>query len=419
MGSSSRRCAGLIPALPRPFWYLFAGTLVNSFGFFVVPFLVPYAVHRGVPVALSGLTLGAYGIGAIAASIAGGVLTDAIGERWVVVVSMAGSAASMLVLGLVSGLVLLIPACLVAGLFANLFRPASGALVARLTTPEDRPQAYAAYRLAVNIGTSAGPAVAGVLADRSFLLVFLGDGLTSLVFFVIALAALPAGREGPASESKVAGPGGVLRDGPFLLFMTASAVWAIVYYQGIVGLPLQIRVEHIPNAVYGALISLNGLLVVLLELVATRFTRSLPRAGAIATGIAIIGLGYGLTAFATTVPTLVVTVLIWTLGEILASPLAIAYVMDFAPAEARGRYQGTWNLTRSAGLVGAPLIGGGLFGLSPGLLWSSCAAGGVVGAACTIAADRLRRRRAHGVHVLGSLSAGDDQSTAPQSRVDG
>lgn len=404
--SASRR--GLLPKLPRAFWFLFAGTLVNNFGNFVLPFLVIYAVHRGVAPALAGLTLGAYGIGAILAALAGGVLTDRIGERTVIVISMAGSAVAMLSLGLVTGIYLLTVFSLLAGMSANLYRPASGALVARLTPAEDHPQAYAAYRLAVNIGTSAGPATAGLLADHSFLLLFVGDGLTSLVFVVIALTALPPRADSPAdspadssadsSATSARRDGGrrwvVLRDGPFLLLMAGSIVWAMVYFQGIVALPLQLRLDHIPNTTFGILISLNGLLVVLLEIPATRFTRSLPRGATIAAGIAIIGLGYGLTAFATTLWPLVGTVLVWTAGEILASPLAMAYVMEFAPQDARGRYQGAWNFTRSMGLVGAPLIGGAVFEAGPGLLWLSCAVGGLVGAACTLTADRVRRRSA-------------------------
>lgn len=394
-GAPARR--RLIPALPRPFWFLFAGTLVNNFGNFVLPFLVVYAVHRGVPAALAGLTLGAYGGGAILAALVGGVLSDRIGERMVIVTSMAGSAAAMLLLGLVRGLLPLVLCGLLAGTFANLYRPAAGALVARLTTAGDRPQAYAAYRLAVNIGTSAGPAVAGLLADRAFILLFIGDGLASLVFCGIALAALPARagvRRQRAERDGTART--LLRDVPFVVFMAGSVLWAVVYFQGIVALPLQLRLDHISNATFGALISLNGALVVLLEVPATRFTRALPRAAAIAAGVAIIGLGYGLTVFATVTWMFVVTVLIWTTGEVLASPLGVAYVMDFAPEEARGRYQGAWHFTRSFGLVGAPLVGGVLFDAGPALLWLSCALGGVAGAACTLLAERLRWRASAG-----------------------
>jgi MFS family permease len=44
-------------------------------------------------------------------------------------------------------------------------------------------------------------------------------------------------------------------------------------------------------------------------------------------------------------PELALTVLIWTLGEIIYAPVASAYVADIAPEHLRGRYQGAWGLT--------------------------------------------------------------------------
>ncbi len=68
-----------------------------------------------------------------------------------------------------------------AGLTAELYRPASSALIADVTTPSQRVVAYAVYRLAVNAGYALGPITAGFIAQRSFTLVFLGDAATSLV----------------------------------------------------------------------------------------------------------------------------------------------------------------------------------------------------------------------------------------------
>ena len=40
-----------------------------------------------------------------------------------------------------------------------------------------------------------------------------------------------------------------------------------------------------------------------------------------------------------------VTVAIWTLGEIVSSPVAGAYVADLSPERLRGRYMGAWSFT--------------------------------------------------------------------------
>src|SRR3990170_2622047 len=65
------------------------------------------------------------------------------------------------------------------------------ALLADLVPPQQRVTAFALYRLAINAGFAFGPAAAGFLADRSFFWLFLGDALTSAVFGVVALVALP------------------------------------------------------------------------------------------------------------------------------------------------------------------------------------------------------------------------------------
>ena len=50
-------------SLPRQYWILFSGTLVNRFGTFVIPFLVIYLTTRGYEGTIIGFTLGAFGAG--------------------------------------------------------------------------------------------------------------------------------------------------------------------------------------------------------------------------------------------------------------------------------------------------------------------------------------------------------------------
>src|ERR1051325_2145181 len=85
-------------ALPRPAWILFFGTFLNKFGGFVVPFLTLYLTSRGHSVAQAGFAVGAYGVGHLAASLIGGHLTDKIGRRKTIVLSMFAGAATMLLL---------------------------------------------------------------------------------------------------------------------------------------------------------------------------------------------------------------------------------------------------------------------------------------------------------------------------------
>jgi len=180
-------------ALPAPAWILFGGTFINRFGSFVMPFLVLYLTRNGYSIAQAGLGVGAYGAGHVFASALGGHLADRIGRRYTIALSMFASAIAMLALSQARTFPsILIMTCL-AGTAAEMYRPASQALLVDLVGADQSVFAFGMYRFAVNLAFAAGPATAGFLADRSFLYLFVGDAVTSIVYGVIALVALPHG----------------------------------------------------------------------------------------------------------------------------------------------------------------------------------------------------------------------------------
>jgi len=111
----------------------------------------------------------------------------------------------------------------------------------------------------------------------------------------------------------------------------ASLAIAFVYVQSVSTFALHVRASGLSNSVYGMLVSLNGLLIILLELPTTSITQRLRPRPVIACGMLVTGLGFGLTAWAHTVPVLVLSVAVWTFGEILGAPVGSAYVADIAP----------------------------------------------------------------------------------------
>jgi MFS family permease len=131
---------------------------------------------------------------------------------------------------------------------------------------------------------------------------------------------------------------------------------------------------------YGALISLNGVLVVLCELPLTTLTRRFPVRRVLAVGYLLIGLGFGLNLLARTVPQLAVCVFIFTLGEMIAIPVASAFVSNLAPAHLRGRYMGMYGLSWGAALIIAPGVGLQLLAWNPAVLWAGCGVLAMIGA---------------------------------------
>jgi MFS family permease len=375
-----------IKELPPAAWLLFAGTFISKFGSFVLVFLAIYLTREGYSAAQAGIALSAYGVGSLASQPVGGYLADRIGRRNTIALSMFSSAAAMLALSQAQGLAVIIPLAGLVGFTAESYRPAAGALLADLTPAGQRVPAFAMNRLAVNAGFAAGPAVGGFLAERSFFLIFLGDALTSAVFGLVALAALPHGE-----RARDEGGGGdwlrtMLADRGYLRFLLATVVGAMVLVQVFSTFAMQVS-ERFSSAAYGTLVSLNGLLIIFFELPIVSVTQRLRPRPVMAVGLALLGVGFGLTGLAGTLPALALVVITWTLGEISFMPVAGAYVADVAPAHLRGRYQGAWGFSFGLAFVFGPALGTAVYSINPSVLWSGCVVLGVLAALLALSAS--------------------------------
>jgi MFS family permease len=369
-------------ALPRPAWVLFFGTFLNKFGAFVVPFLTLYLTRQGYTLGDAGLAIGAYGTGNLAASLLGGHLTDTIGRRKTIVLSMFSGAAAMLLLSQARGLPMILALAALAGLTGELYRPASSAMLADLVPAGQRITAFSAYRLAFNAGWAFGPATAGFLATHGYFWLFIGDAVTSALFGMVALFALPRGVHQSSGESSWSEAIQTLRrDRKFHQVLLAAFAVALVFFQ--MASTFGIYVTHLgfSAATYGAIISLNGALVVFCELPLTTITKRFPARQVMAAGYLLVGAGFALNYFAHTIAALVGCVILFTAGEMIAMPVSSAYIADLAPPDMRGRYMGAFGLTWAMALMLGPGLGMKLLAIGPGALWSVCGALGVLAAA--------------------------------------
>lgn len=374
---------------PAAAWIVFGGVFVNRFGSFVMPLLVLYLTRSGFSPAQAGLAVGAYGGGHLVASMAGGHLADRIGRRNTIAISMFGSAVAMLALSQARHYLPIIVLTFLAGCAAEMYRPASIALVTDLVPEERRLMAFGMYRFAVNVGFAAGPATAGFLADHSFFWVFLGDAITSVAYGFIALAFLPHGMRTRASEEQ---PGEALRaaarDRNLLYFLLATVFVTLVLFQFSSTLALHVTALGYAPHVYGMLISFNGMLIVCCELLITAFVKRFPALRVVATGYFFVGIGFALTGIARSVPALAGTILIWTMGEMVSSPMASTYIASLAPLKYRGRYMGFLSVSWSVGMLLGPPLGTLLFARNAALLWTLCGVLGAIASATLLVRSR-------------------------------
>jgi MFS family permease len=371
--------------LPRAYWVLWTGTLVNRAGTFVEPFAVLYlTTQRGFSPTQAGIALVFYGLGAAGSQLLGGWAADRIGRRTTLVAGLVAAAAALLLLGAARSLSTVCVAALLVGVSGDLYRPASAALVADLVSPIDRPRAYALLFWAVNLGFSVAAVTAGLLAEVSYTLLFVGDALTCLAFAAVVALGIrhDPPRPPPADPGSPGGFGTALRDPLVLGLVALTLLSACVYFQNAVTLPLAVTADGLSPAVYGAIMAVNGVLIVLLQPVAIRLLRGYDRARLLGIGSGLIGLGFFLTTYARTPLAYGATVVVWTIGEIVTAGLAASLVADLAPPEARGRYQAVWGTSFGVAALIAPAAGTWTYQyLGPTVLWVGCLVAGLVGAA--------------------------------------
>lgn len=377
-------------SFPPAMWVLTAGNFVNRFGGFVVPMLALHLTNLGYSAGQVSWVLGAYGAGRICSAFPVSGWIERYGHRNVIVAATMSTAAMMLVLSQLTSYPAILAATLALGFTADLFRPATSALIAEFAAPKDRVTAFALNRLAINAGFAFGPALGGWIAHHSFFWVFAGNAITEVIYGFIAWRGLPARIElhahaGPKSENPWSE---VLADRKLLWFLAAIFPTTFIYMQGNASLPLYTHSLGIDERGFGLLCSINGIMIVVGELTLTGFTRRFSPLPVLMLGYLLLGVGYACTGFAHAWWPLAFTVMLWTLGEMLSAPLQSSVLANMAPNHLRARYMAASSFLWSAATIVGPFLGVQLYNWSPRALWWYSAAVGVASAAMIVVALR-------------------------------
>jgi MFS family permease len=359
--------------LPSAVWVLVAGTLITRAGSFAVPFLTIYLHNeRGLSLRYAGVAMACYGAGGMIASLSGGTLADKLGRKPVVVGSPLLGGAALVALMFTQHPYAVVAVAFLAGIVSEAGRPAVSAMLTDLTPLARRIDAFALFRLVVNLGFAVGTGVGGLLITHmGFFRLFLADAATSWIYAGVALALLPETRPRLGTE-KARGPGfgAVLADPVVRRFWAGSFFMAVVFAQTMVTLPLALSERGFSPAVYGGLVSVNGLIIIASEFWISGRTRWYPPHQVMALGAVVLGGGYALMGMVgRSIPLLLATVVIWTVGEMIGSPTSQAYLSAIAPPDLRGRYAGGLGLAWSLAFSVGPLLGGLALSLGHGALW--------------------------------------------------
>ena len=211
---------------------------------------------------------------------------------------------------------------------------------------------------------------------------------------MIAALALPrrgrradgAGETGAATKDaetaeRRAGYLAVVADRRFVLFLLALLINAIVYVQYLSTLPVAMRAAGLGTTWFGAVVALNGVIVITCELLVTKVVQRWPMRIVVLAGFVLLGAGMASYALPLGAVVFVVGTLIWSLAEIIAGPTMFAYPAMAGPERLRGRYIGAANAMFRVGSASGSIIGLAVWNQVGNAVWWLCGLAALVGLA--------------------------------------
>jgi len=351
--------------IPKNIWLLSAATLINRMGTMLMPFLALYLTSDiGITPAKAGLVLAAYGLGALLSNPFAGKLSDKLGPLKLMTLSLIISGIFLLFYPFIDSFIWVMVLSFIWAIITEAYRPAGMAFVSDQVHPDKRKTAFALYRLAANLGMSIGPVLGGLLSAIDFSLLFYVDGITSIIagLFLIfnkwddnKYSELD---EETSHEEKAHAKLGILKDFRFIYFLLALIPVEIVMFQHIGAMPIFLVKElGYPNEAFGLFIAINTVLIILFEVPLNDAMSNWKHKNSLSLGALLFGVGFGALAFASTFIEVALTILIWTIGEMMFFPAASAYAAEISPKEKRGEYMGYLQMTFSFSFMIGPWLG--------------------------------------------------------------
>jgi len=175
---------------------LFLTVFIDVIGFgIIIPLLPFYAEHFGASPAIITLLFSCYSLMQFLFAPFWGSLSDRVGRRPILLLSIGGSCLSYLWCGLATSLWMLFASRLLAGFMGGTIVTAQ-AYVSDITTPENRTKGMGIIGASLGLGFTLGPAIGGLLAGSNpeqvnYQLPLLAASGLSFFGFIFAFVSLP------------------------------------------------------------------------------------------------------------------------------------------------------------------------------------------------------------------------------------
>lgn len=366
--TSIKNIQNIYNEFPKQFWTLITASFIDRLGgALLFPFFTLYVTEKfGVGMTQIGLLFGVFSVSAMIGGMLGGVLTDRFGRKITLILGLVASALSSVVMGLINTLDVFIIFAMVSGIFSEVGGPAHQAMVADLLPDKQRAQGFGIFRVVFNLAVAIGPAIGGLLASKSYLLLFICDAITSLITAIIVAISMHETKPEESGETKHESIGQtfrgyveVLHDSTFMAFIAVGILMVLVYVQMNSTLPVYLRDFHGINARgFGYILSLNAGMVVLFQFYITRKIKDLSPMPMMAIGCVLYAIGFSMYGFFASYTAFLIAMVIITIGEMIVSPVSQALVAYLSPENMRGRYMALSGFNWMIGFAIGPLLAG-------------------------------------------------------------
>lgn len=374
---------------PRAFWIYNIIVFIDRLGgFMLYPFFALYLTQKfDIGMSTVGILFAIFSISGMVGSALGGAIADRMGRKTVIIGSLILSSLSALGMGFAPSLPVFIAVVVIVGTLSSVGGPAHEAVVADLLPQEKRAEGYGIIRVIFNVAVIIAPPIAGLLIANSYLTLFLVDAAISIISAGIVLFALPETKplasvhaQPETLRQTFAGYRQVFKDSQFLAFVGVTVMMTLVYMNMNSTLGVFLRDQYgLPAIRYGALLSINAILVVLFQFWVTRRLQAYRPLLMMAAGCLLYAIGFLLYGIVSTFALFVFAMIIITIGEMVVSPFQQSLVASFAPEHMRGRYMAVSGLSWSIAFTVGPYFAGLILdGTNPNLLWTFCGLIGVL-----------------------------------------
>lgn len=359
--------------LPKSIYFIFLSRIINSVGAFVGPLLTLLLTDKiGLSTAEAGVFVTMSTAVFVPASMLGGYLSDRFNRKNTLCLLTLFQALSYLACGFLQMSMTIPYLLLAASFFSSAAQPASGAMAADLSVKSNRQGAFSLLYLGTNIGFAVGPLIAGFLYKSYLPLLFIGDAVTTIVSVIVIFLNVPETRpeydieeEVKSEDSERAEEGSSLqalfRRPQILVFGIISMFLSFSYSQVHFSLPLYANELFGANdgaRVFGMLMSTNGVVVVLMTIFIIGKTKMFEASTNVAMSAVFWAVGLGMLYYVSSLGMMVLSTVLWTIGEILNVTNVGVYIANNSPKSHRARFNSLYWIISGTGQAMGPTIMG-------------------------------------------------------------